>query len=112
MQLTASLDAWGTTAFETTLKHELEQMDVSLLPLQQALTQSSYTSGEKRSVRLIRVTDDVDAIHVKTGIFYTGIIPGCSCADDPTPMSEINEYCEVQFDIDKKSAETAIILLP
>lgn len=111
MQLTTALNAWGTAAFEETLKHEITQMDVDLLPLQQGLAQSSYTDGANRSVILISVTDGVGFVRAKTGIFYSGIIPGCSCADDPTPMSELTEYCEVQFDIDKITAETKVTLL-
>lgn len=112
MQLTATLSAWGTAAFEAVLKHELEQVEVQLLPLQAALTQSSFTSGANRSVRVISVADDAQCIRVKAGIFYTGIIAGCSCADDPTPVDEINEYCEVQLEIDKATAEATVTLLP
>lgn len=111
MQFTTALNAWGTPAFEAMLKHEIEQMDVELLPLQQSLAQSSYTDGANRSVMIISVTDEAAFIRAKTGIIYSGIIPGCSCADDPTPMSEITEYCEVQFDIDKITAETTVTLL-
>lgn len=111
MKHTAALTAWGTPAFEATLKHEIEQMDVALLPLQQGLSQSSYTDGANRRVVILNIAEDAGLIRVKTGIFYTGIIAGCSCADDPTPMSELNEYCEVQFDIDKVTAETTVTLL-
>lgn len=111
MQFTTALSAWGTSAFEVVLKHEIEQMDAALLPLQQGLSQSSYTDGANRSVAILSSADEAGFIRVKTGIFYTGIIAGCSCADDPTPMSELNEYCEVQFDIDKQTAETTITLL-
>ena len=110
-QLTAVLNAWGTPAFESTLKYAIEQWDVDLLPLQQALMRSSYTDGASRSVIILSVTDTPTLIRVKAGIVYSGIIPGCSCADDPTPMSELTEYCEVQFDIDKSSAETTVTLL-
>ena len=111
LQLTTVLNAWGTPAFEETLKNLIVQMDAALLPLQQGLSQSSYTDGAGRSVMILSMTDEAGFIRVKTGIFYTGIIPGCSCADDPTPMSEIAEHCEVQFDIDKITAETTITLL-
>jgi hypothetical protein len=111
LQLIPALTAWGTPAFEETLKNTIMQMDAALLPLQQSLSQSSYTDGADRSVMIMSITDDAGFIRVKTGIFYTGIIPGCSCADDPTPMNEIAEHCEVQFDIDKITAETTITLL-
>jgi hypothetical protein len=50
-------------------------------------------------------------IRVKAGIFYTGVIAGCSCADDPTPINEQNEYCVVQFDIDRATADASVTLL-
>ena len=111
MQFTSALNAWETPAFEAALKREIEQLDVELLPLQQGLSQSSYTSGANRSVLIMGITAGAEFIRVKTGIFYSGIIPGCSCADDPTPMSEITEYCEVQFEINKMTAETTVTLL-
>ena len=86
-------------------------MDAALLPLQQALAHSNFTDGGQRSVIILSTTASANAIHVKTGIFYTGMITGCSCADDPSPLNEIAEYCEVQFDIDKATAETTITLL-
>lgn len=111
MILETALNAWGTPAFEETLKRAIVQMDAALLPLQQALAQSSYTDGAKRSVSILDVADGAGVIRVKAGIFYSGIIPGCSCADDPTPMSEISEYCEVLFEIDKGTAQTTVQLL-
>lgn len=111
MNLETALNAWGTPAFEETLKNAIMQMDVALLPLQQALARSSYTDGAQRSVSILGVADAAGIIRVKAGIFYTGIIPGCSCADDPTPMGEISEYCEVLFEIDKSTARTTVKLL-
>lgn len=112
LKLATVLNAWGSAEFETVLKREVTQMDLGLLPLQQALSQSSYTDGADRSVLIISVIEAPSFIRAKTGIFYAGIIPGCSCADDPTPMSSLTEYCEVQFDIDKVTATTTVTLLP
>ena len=58
----------GNPAFEAILKHEIEQMDAALLPLQQGLAQSSYTDGANRSVMIISVTEG-RVIRAKTGIF-------------------------------------------
>ena len=51
-------------------------------------------------------------IRAKIGVCYTGIIAGCSCADDPTPLDEHAEYCEVQVEIDRVTAEARFTLLP
>jgi hypothetical protein len=111
MQLTQSLNAWGTPDFEGTLKAEIEQMGAEQLPLQQGLSSSSYALDDKLQVRIIAVSEGAGFIRAKAGIFYTGIVAGCNCADDPTPVEEQNEYCEVQLDIDKTTAETTVALL-
>ena len=112
LKLTSVLTAWGSAEFETVLKRAVTQMDLDALPLQQALSHSSYTDGADRSVSIISVIDGPMFIQAKMGIFYSGIIPGCNCSDDPTPMSSLTEYCEVQFDIDKVTATTTVTLLP
>jgi len=111
IQLSRSLQAWKTPGFKDTLKQELEELAVEVLPLQQGLSQSSYAADSKFQVMIISVAEHPDFIQAKTGIFYAGLIPGCSCADDPTPVSEYSEYCELQFDISKSTAEAAVILL-
>lgn len=111
IRLSKSIDAWGTPGFETILKAEIEQMGVEQLPLQQGLTTGSYAMGDKLEVLINGVSERAGRIRVKAGIFYTGIIAGCSCADDPTPVDEQTEYCEVQLDINKITAETTVTLL-
>ena len=93
--LTQSLQAWNTDTFNDILKKELCSINSDLLPLQQGLRQSSYAIGENLSATVLSVESDENYISVKAGLFYTGIISGCNCADDPTPVDEINEYCNV-----------------
>jgi hypothetical protein len=111
IRLTKTLNAWGTSAFEDILKAEIDQLDADLLPLQQGLSISSHVTDSPHKVIIIRVADDEGCIHIKAGIFYSGIIAGCSCADDPTPIDEQNEYCEVQIEINKQTAAATVALL-
>ncbi len=121
IQLDKSLDAWGTAVFVAILKQEISQLGVDKLPLQQGLSTGNYVSDAPITVSILCVTGlSVNGhsatgmekiIRVKAGIFYQGIIGGCSCTDDPTPISDINEYCEVQLDIDTSTANTKIELL-
>lgn len=111
MKLSKSLQAWPTPAFEEALKTEIESLDANQLPLQQGLTQGSHALENTVRASLIRVTDDAASIQVKAAIFYRSIIAGCSCADDPTPVDELVEYCEILLTIDKTTAETTILLL-
>jgi hypothetical protein len=111
VQLPESAAAWGTSGFTDALKRDLCAMGAGQLPLQQGMSTGSHAMDTRLSVMIISIADDPDHIHVKAGIFYTGSIAGCSCADDPTPVDEHSEYCEVRLEIDKSTAATVISLL-
>lgn len=103
--------AWGRPDFEAVLKQEIAQLDGSQLPLQQGLSIGNYVSDAPITVSVNRVTGMEKVIRVTAGIFYQGVIGGCSCTDDPTPTSEINEYCEIQLDIDRATAMAEVVLV-
>ena len=111
MQLNKALRAWGTANFQTVLKQEIAQLGADHLPLQQGLSGGNYVTDDPIMVAINSVTETEKVIRVTAGIFYQGVMGGCSCADDPTPTSESNEYCVVQLDIDKKTAVTAVALV-
>jgi hypothetical protein len=111
IKLDKSLHAWGTTCFESILKQEIAQLGSGQLPLQLGLSCSSSVIDEPVTVVINSVTEMEEVIRITAGILYRGMIGGCGCADDPTPDSGINEYCEVQLDIDKFTAATKVALL-
>lgn len=111
IRLPKSLSAWGSPEFNAVLKKEIEQLDASQLPLQQGLTRSSYVTDQPFQATVISVNEEAGLICAKAGMFYTGVIAGCSCADDPTPVDELNEYCVLRFDIDRATADTTVTLL-
>lgn len=111
IKLSKSLNAWEAADFKDTLKNEIGQLNVDQLPLQQGLSTSSYATDSKINAIILNVAEAEKTILVKAGIFYGGIIAGCNCADDPTPVDEQTEYCEVQFSIDKITADTQVELL-
>ena len=111
IQLSKALNAWGTPEFKVVLKTELEQLGAEQLPLQQGLSVGSYATGNNIQVMFISTSEQPGVISAKAGIFYTGIIAGCNCADDPTPVEEHSEYCEVSIEIDKNSAAAKVVLL-
>lgn len=109
--LSASLAAWNTPAFNSVLIQEVRALDSKFLPLQQGLQNSSYAISDKLSIIVLETKEESTDIIVKAGLLYNGIIAGCSCADDPTPTDETNEYCDVLFHIDKQTAETTVTLV-
>lgn len=110
IQLPLSLLAWNSDTFKAVIKQELCSIDAGLLPLQEGLRYSSMANTDSLSVSVLTAEDNEQQILVKAGLFYTGIIAGCNCADDPTPVDENNEYCEVLFVINKHTSETTVTL--
>lgn len=111
LKLDKALNAWGETGFEAILKAELEELPSAQLPLQAGLAHSSYVSDDPFSVIILGVNEVTSSICIKAGIFYSGTIAGCSCADDPTPLDRQNEYCEIELQLDKASGEALVRLL-
>lgn len=111
IQLSQTIQAWGTTEFHTTLKTEIENLSRDVLPLQQGLSRSSHVANTQHTAILLSVSDDDHSILVRLGICYAGIIAGCSCADDPTPLNENPEYCVIQLNIDKLTGHTSVQLI-
>lgn len=110
IHLPNSVKAWSQPGFRETLKHEIEQLPSGQLPLQQCLSSSSHALDDAVSVMILGVSDDPGFIHARVGVFFSGIIAGCNCADDPTPVEAQNEYCELQLTIAKATAETSVTL--
>ncbi len=104
LRLPLTLDAWGSKHFRQTCKSELEQLHVHQLPLQQALRLGSHVVEKPLGAMLLTASESATHVELKVGIFFTSLIAGCSCADDPTPLEEQNEYCEMAFTIDKNTA--------
>lgn len=103
-----SIKAWGSQSFEAIFKQELAQY-VPQLPLHQALATGNQVSDEPVSVMINSVTESDDHIQIRAGIFFRGLLLGCSCSDDPSGPSETNEYCEVEITLDRVTAAAEIL---
>ena len=110
-QLLKSPHHFEDSDFERTLKKEIEQLDAKLLPLQQGLSVGGYALYDTFNVMIISVSEHENYLHAKAGIFYRGVIAGCSCADDPSPTDVTTEYCEVLFEIDRVTGEATVSLV-
>ena len=109
--LPAALAAWNTPDFTAVLKRELETLGPQL-PLQQGLATSSYALDDTLSVMVIAATEQGGAIHAHIGVFFSGIVAGCNCADDPTPVEPQPEYLELLLVIARGTAAVAVTPLP
>lgn len=110
IRLPQSAAAWHTPAFAAVFHAELAALGNARLPLQQGLAHSSYATDTPPQVMIIGTAEHAGVIQVRAGLFYTGIIAGCSCADDPTPVEEQTEYCVVEVRIDPATGEATVAL--
>lgn len=106
-----TLETWGTDSFEETLKRDLTQLGLDELPLQQALRLSSYALDSSIETTILKYTGDTQSLVALIGIFFTGSIAGCHCADDPTTIEELREYCEIELTINRLTGLASIRLL-
>jgi hypothetical protein len=106
LRLPESLAAWGTPGFAATLKRELEGAGAQL-PLQQGLTSTGYALDARIEVMPLGTEATPETVVAQVGVFYAGIVAGCNCADDPTPVEAQPEYCELRVAIDRRPAGAA-----
>ncbi len=111
IKLVKTVAARHLPEFNAVLKNEVQNLPPALLPLQEGMTRSSYTTGKNFQVMVLNVVQEDVEIRVKAGVFYTGVIAGCNCADDPSTVDEQPEYCELLFTIDIETAQTVVTLL-
>ncbi len=110
VHLPRSVAAWGSPDFAPTVKEELRVQRAGL-PLQQGLRGSSYVTDDSFEVLVRSSSEGQDAIALSVGIFFSGVVAGCNCADDPTPVEANTEYCELRLRIDRGSGETQVWLV-
>lgn len=110
LRLPASGAAWGREDFQQVLKTEIESLPIAALPLQQGLAAGSYVLDRPFQAMIIGAEAHGQRIRARAGIFFSGIVAGCSCADDPTPVEAEPEYCVLQFEIDRTCGDASVSL--
>lgn len=109
--LERSLQAFGSEEFAQVLKQEIAHIESNALPLQQGLRTGSASLDGGLEIMVLRTETAPGTIRVRIGIFYRSVIAGCACADDPTPVNENTEYCEVEVEIDREDGRARIALV-
>ncbi len=111
INLRSLVSVWDQPEFDERFKQAIRTAGGSQLPLQSALRSSSYALDDPLDVVVINRHIEGNRLLVKAGIFFSGVIAGCNCADDPTPTETQPEYCVVLFDIDRSSGEVRVSLV-
>jgi len=104
------LRAWNSETFAQVLKDGIEGMDLEHLPLHEGCTQGGLVGDSKLTATVFEGVDEGSAIRAEVGIFFTELVAGCSCGDEP---DAVNTYCRFRICIiDKASAAAEIHVIP
>lgn len=108
-QLPLSLQAWPDGHFAQTLKAELKALPAGTLPLLHGLTEGGIVDDSDLEVSVLSRHDEAGVIQAKLACFFTEVVGGCNCHDDPYTK---NACCELLVRIDRQSAEARFYPLP
>lgn len=101
IKLPVSLQRWHSHDFKQALKDELEHLPAGTLPLEQGTSRGGFVDDSDISVSVTHTTENRHSIQVRAGVFFTEIITGCGCGDEPLPE---NAHCVLRISIDKSTA--------
>lgn len=105
-----TLAAWSDADFSSVLEAELAALPAGVLPLVRAMSQGSAPGSSPIRITLLGRDSDGEKKVLNVGVFFTSIIAGCSCADDPTPVEELPEYAQLCLIIDPVSGAAEVVL--
>lgn len=101
--LPQSSAALQSDTLKDTLQKELAALPLEALPLAQAMQHGSHVHGIDQ-VMLLEQTPAGTRMNIRVGIFFSSMLGGCHCADDPGPIELMNEYVELTLQLDPSSA--------
>lgn len=95
--LPQTLAAWSDESLANTALRELDANNLLARLLQRGLQRGNIALLDNVSARVLRAHQHSDAYHLRLGVSYCSLITGCACSDDPTPLSELPEYVELDI---------------
>jgi len=111
LSLPNTLAAWGSEAFAVILGRELTAAEGLQPLLLRAMTHGNQLATTPVNLLLLHAADEGSCLRLRLDVLFQSVVAGCSCADDPTPWSEINECCHIEIVIDKTTAQADMELI-
>ena len=102
--LVESVGAFGTPAFAEVLRRELLALPEGVLPI--AGEQGGLIDPASLGLTLLWSRADAERIEVAVGVFFTEIVGGCSCGDEPFG---VNGYTELSLRIEQVDGATLVL---
>lgn len=108
-RLPASLAAWGSPGFADTLKDELASLPAGSLPLEAGCDQGGRVDDGSARFTVLLARADAQGVQVRLGVFFTEVVGGCSCGEDPF---SVDTYCELDLAIQAGDARLRAWVVP
>jgi len=105
ISLAQCLEAVDSTDFGDCLARALKALPAGSLPLQGGCDQGGLVDDRDISASVLSVDQTKDCVTARVGVFFTEIVGGCNCNDDPL---EANAYCVLEVAIDRTDGATEL----
>lgn len=108
IRLTQTLHEPDGAPFRQALKTAIERLGVPQLPLEQRTSQGGRVADRTVTATVLGVTEGKGRIEAQVGLFFTEMVGGCSCGEDPM---EVNAYCGLRLSIDPETGRADIAVV-
>jgi len=108
IRLRHCLEAEDSESFKHRLASAVKALPAGSLPLQAGCEQGGLVDDSDILASVLSVEQDKDRFLARVGIFFTEIVGGCNCNDDPL---EVNAYCVLEVAINRSDGVATIIPL-
>lgn len=108
LNLNDALTFRETREFSVQLKHAIEALDASDMPLHRCVNQGGQVDARDMAVTVLDVAEVEEEIRARVGVFFTEVVGGCSCGDEPF---ESPVYCELGVTINRQSGDAVFTVI-
>ena len=86
---------YHASSFNSDFKQYIEQLPPASLPLHNCTSQGGIVDDTNISASILTVEAIENGLEIKIAVFFTEIIGGCSCGDDPVSANAYGELLAI-----------------
>lgn len=92
------VEAMDAKDFAKRLAQRVQALPAGALPLQIGCRQGGRVDDHDIATTVLGVDQQADQVVARVGVFFTELVGGCNCNDDPV---EVNAYCVLRVSIER-----------
>ena len=100
INLGSCISARDEKVLAQTIARELEALPAEDLPLHAYCSQGGWVDDSQLAVSVLELRPDTHCVMARVGVFFTELVGGCNCQDDP---AKVNAYGVFEIRIDRIS---------